>query len=484
VIQLSSQPNRRVLVIDDNHAIHEDFRHILCVETPGVALHDLESTLLGDDAKTVGPERFEVDSAFQGEEGLAMVQAAMLEGRPYAMAFVDMRMSSGWDGVDTVSRIWKDYPELEVVICTAHVDDSWDDTIASLGRTDKLLILKQPFDRVVVRQLASSLTAKWSLAQQVDREVRELESTIVTRNNELERQKSSLEDALGKLQRTQSQLFQADKLASIGQLAAGIAHEINNPMGFISSNLNSLGHYVQDVRAVLAAYEHLLDESQRFSDLTPLSEEVRRVCVEKDIAYILSDLDNLVSESVEGAQRVRQIVADLRDFSHINSPQAGPEDLNDLLDKTINVAWNELKYRTKLVREYSDIPAVMCYGGKLAQVFLNLLVNAAQAIEEHGTITIRTGQDEAFVWVEVSDTGCGIPQENLHRIFDPFFTTKEVGKGTGLGLHLAYTTVQAHEGRIQVQSEPGIGSTFRIELPISGPASVLEVEHESAQRSQ
>lgn len=480
MIRLHSQPNRRVLVVDDNHAIHEDFRKILCAETVDAQLSEFECVLFGDEAKTDGPEKFEVDSAYQGEEGLAMVRQALAEGRPYAMAFVDVRMPPGWDGVETVAQIWKEYPELEVVICTAHSDYSWDDMIERLGRTDNLLILKKPFDNVEVSQLACSLTAKWSLARQVDKEVRELESTIVARNSELERQKADLEETLDKLQRTQSQLFQADKLASIGQLAAGVAHEINNPMGFISSNLNSLGQYVQDVRSVMVAYENLLEQCGEIPELQNSASEVRQVCVEKDIAYIISDLDSLIEESMEGAQRVRQIVADLRDFSHINSPQVAPEDLNDLLDKTVNVAWNELKYRTTLVREYGDIPAVMCYGGKLAQVFLNLLVNAAQAIAEQGTIALRTGQDGEFIWIEVSDTGCGIPAENLHRIFDPFFTTKEVGKGTGLGLHLAYTTVQAHEGRIQVQSIPGVGSTFRIELPIAGPAGVMEVEHESA----
>jgi two-component system NtrC family sensor kinase len=162
----------------------------------------------------------------------------------------------------------------------------------------------------------------------------------------------------------------------------------------------------------------------------------------------------------------------------VDNPNVSEENINQLLDKTINVAWNELKYKTEVVREYGQIPLIPCYGGKLGQLFLNLLVNAAQAIEERGTITIRTGQDDRHVWVEVSDTGRGIPSEDLKRIFDPFFTTKEVGKGTGMGLHLAYKIVEAHGGHIRAESTVGEGTTFRIELPVAGSPEIREKQDE------
>lgn len=276
-------------------------------------------------------------------------------------------------------------------------------------------------------------------------------------------------DMESELAKTQSQLLQADKLASIGQLAAGVAHEINNPMGFISSNLNSLARYMDDVKRVLGAFDGLLQQGELLAALAMPAAEVRRLRDAADLDYILADLDNLIQESIEGADRVRQIVADLRDFSHVNNPHLAQEDLNDLLERTIHVAWNELKYKADVVRQYGQLPLIPCYGGKLGQVFLNLLVNAAQAIDRHGTITVRTGCDGDFAWIEVADTGQGIATENLHRIFDPFFTTKDVGKGTGLGLHLAYTTIRAHGGKIHVQSEPGQGATFRVELPVAGP---------------
>ena len=197
------------------------------------------------------------------------------------------------------------------------------------------------------------------------------------------------------------------------------------------------------------------------------------------IDYVMSDIGDLIAESVEGTQRVRRIVADLRDFSHVDTPDVDIEDINRLLDKTVNVAWNELKYKTQVVRKYGDIPAIPCYGGKLGQVFLNLLVNAAQAIEQRGTITLRTGRDDGHIWIEVADTGCGIAPENLDRIFDPFFTTKETGKGTGMGLHLAYRIIQAHGGRIGAESTVGQGTTFRVELPVTGPPELKEKGHES-----
>ncbi len=279
-----------------------------------------------------------------------------------------------------------------------------------------------------------------------------------------------------------TQLVQSDKMASIGQLAAGIAHEINNPIGFISSNLNRLHEYAGDIERVVAAYQDLRETCREGggADVAARAQEIDRIREEIDIDYIMSDLSNLVAESIEGSDRVRQIVANLRDFSHVDSPDVSEEDVAELLDKTINVAWNVLKYKVQVVREYGPTPLLPCYGGKLGQVFLNLLVNAADAIKDRGTITIRTGAGEGVVWIEISDTGRGIAPENLSHVFEPFFTTKEVGEGTGLGLHLAHTIVEAHRGELRVESTVNRGTTFRIELPLAGPPAGKDEANELA----
>ena len=291
-----------------------------------------------------------------------------------------------------------------------------------------------------------------------------VEDELIDRNTELTALNQQLSDA-------QNQLMQSEKLASIGQLAAGIAHEINNPIGYVQSNLGSLGKYLDDLLAMLGAYE---SAEASIGDAAAL-ENVRRIKQALDLAYLREDLPNLMHESNEGITRVRKIVQDLKDFSRVDSAQEWEfADLHRCLDSTLNVVSNELKYKADVAKEYGALPEVECLPSQLNQVFMNLMVNAAHAIEgPRGTITLRTGTAGDEVWVEVADTGKGIPPENLGRIFDPFFTTKPVGKGTGLGLSLSYGIVQKHNGRIEVTSEPGKGTTFRISLPVRRPVVAL-----------
>ncbi|MHC4106607.1 MAG: ATP-binding protein [Planctomycetota bacterium] len=309
----------------------------------------------------------------------------------------------------------------------------------------------------------------------------EAERRLEQQDAELSEARAALAAAQHDLQRTRDQLLQSDKMASIGQLAAGVAHEINNPIGFISSNLNCLRDYAKQINRVIAAYDELLDACK--GDDSPLAvraQSVEKVRHEAELEYILADLSGLISESIEGSERVCQIVANLRDFSHVDNPDVREADVNELIEKTTLVARNVLKYKADIVREFGDVPPLPCYGGRLGQVFLNLLVNAAQAIENHGTITVRTAHRDGMIRIELADTGCGIAPENLTRIFEPFFTTKDVGQGTGLGLHLAHTIVHAHGGRIGVESTVGKGTTFRIELPVSGPPHAQEQANELA----
>jgi PAS domain S-box-containing protein len=287
---------------------------------------------------------------------------------------------------------------------------------------------------------------------------------------EMDRQLRDLVALNLKLEDAHMQLLQSEKLASIGQLAAGVAHEINNPVGYVFSNIGSLEKYLQDFCAMLDAYqqaEPALSETARAT--------VQQLRAELDLDFLRQDVIALLAETREGINRVRKIVQDLKDFSHVGAEDDWQWlDLHDGLDSTLNIVWNELKYKTTFNKEYGQLPRIHGLPSQLNQVFMNLLVNAAHAIEKQGVVTLRTGQQNDEVWVEVQDTGCGIPPDNLKRIFDPFFTTKEVGKGTGLGLSVSYSIVQKHHGRIEVRSEVGKGTVFRVWLPVEPrPAEAL-----------
>jgi len=272
-----------------------------------------------------------------------------------------------------------------------------------------------------------------------------------------------------------TQLLQSDKMASIGQLAAGVAHEINNPTGFISSNLATLNDYQKDLTSLIEQYRDLVQrlenpEGKACDDLlqSNLIDQIHRTEERVDIDFLLNDIPNLVSESIEGTKRIKQIVLDLKDFAHPGENELKYSDINKNIDSTLNVVWNEIKYKAVVKKDYSELPLVKCYPQQLNQVFMNLLVNAVQAIKKEGTIFINTMADDGHVVVKISDTGCGIPPDNIPRIFDPFFTTKEVGKGTGLGLNVAYNIIKKHNGSINVESRVEEGTSFVIRLPVDG----------------
>jgi PAS domain S-box-containing protein len=264
-----------------------------------------------------------------------------------------------------------------------------------------------------------------------------------------------------KFAQAQHQLLHSEKLAAVGQLAAGVAHEINNPIAFVSSNVDALKRYVADILAVLDAYAAAAGTTDAAA--LAAAQALRR---ERDLDYLRDDIDQLIAESQEGLQRVRSIVQDLKGFVHAETADWQWADLHGGLESTLNMVWNELKYHCTLHREYGELPQVRCLPSRLNQVFMNLLVNAGHAIVGKGDITIRTGRQGDEVFVAIADTGSGIAAENLPHLFDPFFTTKPVGKGTGLGLSLSRDIVEKHRGRIEVASEVGAGTTFTIRLPI------------------
>lgn len=305
----------------------------------------------------------------------------------------------------------------------------------------------------VAQRTAELSKAKHQLEDDLVKHAR-MAHDLRARNDDLKQMNQKLEEA-------RDQLLQSEKMASIGQLAAGVAHEINNPIGYVQSNLGSLENYVADLLQVIDRYE--LAVTRLPSQQVEMFNAARR---EAELEYVRQDVKALLNESREGVTRVKKIVQDLKDFSYAHSDDEWQfSDLHQGLNSTVNILWNELKYKAEIERDYGELPPVECLPSQINQVFMNLLVNAVHAIETRGRIILRTGMADDNVWIEVEDDGKGIAPEVMDRIFDPFFTTKPVGRGTGLGLSLAYGIVQKHHGRIEVNSVPG-RTRFRIWLPI------------------
>ncbi len=279
----------------------------------------------------------------------------------------------------------------------------------------------------------------------------------------LEMKNLELEKSNQELKETHSQMLQQEKMASIGQLAAGVAHEINNPMGFITSNLGMFGKYEKKISGYLNAITKILEELSLDEDHWKRIREKRK---EFKIDYILEDLNNLVEESLDGANRVKEIVKNLKTFARLDEHVSKEADINECLESTLKIIWNEIKYKADVVKEYGELPLLKCLPMELNQVFMNILINAAQAIEKMGTIRIKTWHEKQQIFVTIADTGSGIAKDKISKIFEPFFTTKDVGKGTGLGMSIAYDIIKKHNGEIYVSSTEGVGTTFTIELPL------------------
>ncbi|WP_200892156.1 ATP-binding protein [Methyloterricola oryzae] len=280
--------------------------------------------------------------------------------------------------------------------------------------------------------------------------------TDITTRKQMEEEQQRL---ISELQTAQEQLLQSEKMAGIGQLAAGVAHEINNPIGFVYSNMSSLQHYVETLFRVIEQYEVA---TAAVPELVKQFEVIRR---DADLEFLKDDIGSLVEESRDGLVRVKDIVQALKDFSRVGEMEWQVADLHQGLESTLKIVANELKYKATIRKEFGNLPQIKCLPSQLNQVFMNLLVNAGHAIKDDGVITIRTGTESAWVWIEIADTGCGIAPANLKRIFEPFFTTKPIGTGTGLGLSLSYGIINKHGGKIEVDSEVGKGTRFVIRLP-------------------
>lgn len=301
--------------------------------------------------------------------------------------------------------------------------------------------------------------------QELNREIserRKIEKQLELKNHELE-------TAYDELKNIQAQVIQQEKMASIGQLAAGVAHEINSPLGYITSNIETLKKYLKRI----FEYSIFLEDMVKDLIYSSKDNEVNTELIDKTTAakrsfkvdFIKEDTEDIFNSTLDGANRIKNIVKDLRTFSRISS-ETNLYDINAGIESVINIIWNEIKYKVTMKKELGIIPMTRCNIGQLEQVFLNILMNATHAIENQGEINIKTLEESGFILIKISDTGKGIPENIMSRIFDPFFTTKEVGKGTGLGLSISYEIVKKHNGSIEVESTVGVGTMFTIKIPI------------------
>ena len=288
---------------------------------------------------------------------------------------------------------------------------------------------------------------------------------------ELRNNTRELNDAYAQLKSSQLALVQSEKMASLGQMVAGIAHEINTPLGYVKNNVSMEHQLLPEAQAIMADYERVfdgllngtLDEEQLLASL----QEIVTQRSENNIQEMLGAIHDLAADSLYGLGQITELVNDLKNFSRMDAAPTDTINLNDCIDSALNIGRNILKHRVAIVREFGDLPTLRCAPSQLNQVFLNLFTNAAQAIEGVGQLTIRTWQAGDSLHVTVADNGKGIPEDMLHRIFDPFFTTKPLGEGTGLGLAISYQIIQQHQGDIHVTSRQGEGTTFHIRLPLN-----------------
>jgi two-component system, NtrC family, sensor kinase len=586
----------RLLIIDDNRAIHDDFRKILVrKDGPSDRLEEVSAEIFGEGpaADPRSTNCFQLNSAFQGKDGVALVQQAVNQGARFAMAFIDVRMPPGWDGVETTAKIWEVDPDLQVVICTAYSDCSWEEMIDKLGRSDRLVILKKPFDSIEVLQLANSLSRKWHLLQESKNKMAGLEETVMLRTAQMAHEQEKFKDIfenspegifqisadgqiltanpalagiygyvstkelLEEVTDFQNQLYvdpqrraefgrrlekdcmvrgfeseikcrdgarkwisetacrvtkldgsllhyqgfvvditaqknaekqrdlmevhlrQAQKLESIGQLAAGIAHEINSPTQYIGDNLCFVQEVFNDLLRLLGQFNLLLEAARGQSFAQGLAEGIEKTIQDIGLADLETEIPQSITQALSGVKRVAKIVQAMRDFSHPGTETKTPIDLNRAIESTLTVCRNEWRYVADVQTDFDPcLPPVSCLPGEFNQAILNIVVNAAHAIADKsggkskGVIGVKTRQKGDKVEIRISDTGTGIPEAARGRVFDPFFTTKEVGKGTGQGLAIARSVVvDKHQGEISFETELGQGTTFIIRLPQEGGAN-------------
>ncbi|MDQ2921726.1 MAG: response regulator [Acidobacteriota bacterium] len=408
--------DRHILIVDDEAGIRQMF------------------------AAWLSEESYECKTAASADEALANLAIDT-----YALVISDMMMP-GRNGIELLREVKARYPDTAVIMVSG-VDRS--QRVRDALRVGAFDYLIKPCELDVL-----TLSVEHAL------ERRSLQRTARTYKSHLEKQNIELANSKTELERLQAQLVHTEKMASLGQLSAGIAHELNNPAGFVYGNLDLLQDYISELVKIFDAYDKIV---------LPEDAALLVGSLKTQIGYerLIGDLNSIISDCREGAQRICDVVKNLRLFSRLDEAELKSININEGIDSTIRLLSSYYSDgHVMLRRDYTDLPPVNCYAGQLNQVWMNLLVNAAQAVSDQGEVTISTRLEGNSVAIAISDTGGGIPEDKLSRIFDPFFTTKPVGEGTGLGLSTSYGIVERHGGTIAVVSEVGMGTTFTVTIPI------------------
>lgn len=447
---VDNNTNLRILVVDDNRAIHEDFRRILEAPTEEESLTRARATLFGETPLVKALDRFELNYADQGQAALALVQMARLEGRPYAVAFIDMRMPPGWDGLETIERLWEADGRLQVVICTAYSDHSWAEIAARLEIGDRLLILRKPFDPIEVQQIAASLTRKWALGRDVRSQIEDLVAQVNARNRELQTTNQHLEQQVAtrtaELQQRNDELRNMVEALKEAKVAADKANQAK------SQFLARMSHEIRTPMNAMLGMNELL------------------------LSTLLNDRQRHFVQTIHNnGEQLLQIINDILDLSKIEENKM---DLHitefDLFATVQDVAglFREPSRQKRLSLECQvdpELPALWRGdGGRFRQILMNLVSNAVKFTERGGILIhverLEDRQEKTLFKITVCDTGIGVPLEAQQKIFDPFAQadgsmTRRYG-GTGLGLAIVQRLVSLMGGDVGLTSFPGNGSTF------------------------
>jgi signal transduction histidine kinase len=385
-------------------------------------------------------------------DGQSALKAAYND--PPDLILLDVVMP-GMDGFE-VCRILKGHNttrHIPVVLVTGLNEKSMKLKGISVGADD---FISKPFEATEIQLRARNLLLVKEYQDRLKNHAESLDQQVRLRTVELE-------NVIAELKSTQKQMIQQEKMATIGQLSAGIAHEINNPVGFIASNTSSLAKYCEKIIKFMEAQQEAIVLGMTAPDTVEQLQEIRH---QMKIDLIVKDIPEMIAETIDGVERIKTIIRDLKSFSRREESEQKDADIIQCLESTLNIAHNELKYKATIKKEFGELPRLHCYPQQLNQVFMNLLVNAAHAIDTQGEVRIRTWSNAGFIHISITDSGCGITDEVKSHIFEPFFTTKEAGKGTGLGLSISSEIVRNHGGEIKVESEVGRGSTFTVSLPL------------------